>query len=156
MRRFAMSAAQTSYMMTFLGVGFAIGMTGIVQWLASRFSIQKIVVVNWLLSSAVVLLILLSPYKWAIWLLMTALGATLGLSYANIVSLFSSQVDEDRQGWVMGITGALGALGFAIVEFTSSVIMRNGYAIPLWIGMATLIIAAFWLLGWRPTRQKLA
>lgn len=126
MRRFHMGINQTSYVLTCLGLGFAIGMIGLVQWLSNRFEIKKIVYVNWILSGFITVAILLTPTETPIWFLMILLGITLGVSYANVVTLFSKQVGEDRQGWIMGITGAMGALAFGVVEFVASPLVRFG------------------------------
>jgi MFS family permease len=150
MKKFHMGVAQTSYMMACMGLGFALGMTGIVQSLMKKLSLKQMVALNWILAALLTIGLLLASNVWLMCFLLMLAGATLGASYGNVIAIFSMQVSEDRQGWVMGITGAIGALAFGVVELTTTDLLSFGYATPIVCGCVILAIAALSLSLWQP------
>ena len=153
-KKFNMGVAQTSYMMAFLGLGFALGMSGLLQWVMKKISLKNMAVLNWMLTAALVVGVLLAHSVGLMCFLLVLTGATLGASYGNILALFSQQVSADHQGWIMGITGAMGALAFGIVELTTTDLLSFGYATPIACGCLLLALAAILLSFWKPKLQS--
>jgi DHA1 family tetracycline resistance protein-like MFS transporter len=152
-KKFSMGVAQTSYMMAFLGLGFALGMSGLLQWVMKPLSVKNMVVLNWMITTVLIVGVLLAHTVGMMFCLLVLTGATLGASYGNIVALFSQQVAADRQGWIMGITGAIGALAFGIVELTTTDLLSFGYATPIACGCVLLCVAGMSLLFWKPKQR---
>jgi hypothetical protein len=145
-----MDVVQTSYMMAFLGLGFALGMSGFMQWIMKKLTVKNMATLNWMLSTIIGFAVILAPDRIMMQMLLVPLGATLGASYGQILTLFSAQVSPDRQGWVMGITGAIGALAFGVVELTTTDLLLLGYAAPLVCGCILLFFATLGLFFWKP------
>jgi len=149
MKKFQMGVAQTSYMMAIMGLGFAIGMSGLVQTIMKKLSLKNMVALNWLLAALFTAGVIEANNIILMCILLMFAGAALGASYGNIIALFSLQVSEDRQGWIMGITGAIGALAFGVVELTTTDLLSFGYATPIWCGVVIIALAALSLTLWR-------
>jgi MFS family permease len=149
MKKFHMGVAQTSYMMAFMGLGFALGMSGLMQMMMRKLSLKNMVSLNWVLSAVITAGVISVNNISLMWFLLMLAGAALGASYGNIIALFSMQVSEDHQGWIMGITGAIGALAFGVIELTTTDLLTFGYATPIWCGCIILVLAALSLSLWK-------
>ena len=116
-KRFALDSTMVSVYMALIGVGLALG----TAWLPrhfehSRLSHRCVILVNIVLLAISIGLISIVPWVWLIWIITIPLNAAFGLAYTFLVSTFSRQVDQTKQGWVMGITGAILALANTLVN----------------------------------------
>ena len=66
----------------------------------------------------------------------------MAIDYSTILTLFSNQVDDDSQGWVMGVTGAIMALAFGVNGLILGVLSNFSLQMPLVMAAICLIISA--------------
>lgn len=139
LKKFAFTPPEVSLYMAVLGIGFGIGNGYLVNAIAKILPLRDSYIYFTLASSILIfLMIIISSPLW-IWLLAAPLGCTIATAYACIVTLFSNQVDENSQGWVMGITGSVMAFDWAI----------NGVIVGIlagWHSIYPIFIAALFLL----------
>ena len=80
--------------------------------------------------------------------------ATFALTaYSASLALFSNQVDQNSQGWVMGITGAMMALSFGIVGLLGGVIIRHSENTPIIACIGGLLLTAVLMVFYQPSQE---
>ena len=131
-----------SYFMAVLGVGFAIGCGYIVDYCSQRFDNQKNVIWGSFAAAFFILLMLLVPSRIAAWIFTVFVGASVCVAYSIIITLFSDQVSEDEQGWIMGVTGSIMALCFGLSSFLTGIIVSAGPKLPLILAICGLALSA--------------
>ena len=80
--------------------------------------------------------------QWLLWILTIPTAICVSVAYATFVSFYSDLVDETKQGWAMGVSGAVMALGFAITNFSTGLVAGMSVAIPMLLCAAGLLISA--------------
>ena len=61
------------------------------------------------------------------------LACSVAVAYSAIITLFSDQVEASKQGWVMGITGSIMALVWALNGVSVGIIAAWSAHVPLFI-----------------------
>jgi len=149
--RYHFTPLKVSLFLGALGLGFAIGCGYLVEFCAKRFAFKYSVMVGILLAAIGVLVILLVNSVIMSWLAVVFIGITLAVAYSTILTMFSNQVDENEQGWVMGVTGSIMALSFGISSLLTGVVIQYGGAsLPLAIAVLGLSIAGLLMGAYRP------
>lgn len=133
--------------MATLGVGFGIGSGFFVDFLSRRYAAKTLVMIGSFVTGLFVVLTILLPTAWLSWCFAVVIGAAINVAYSLIISLFSNQVGENEQGWVMGVTGSIMALCFGITCFLTGIFVEAGPCVPLILSAAGLILAAI-LMAW--------
>jgi hypothetical protein len=72
-----------------------------------------------------------------------------------LLGLFSGQVDESEQGWVMGITQSIGAFAFGLTGFVEAFVSNVSLEAPMIVAILLLIVASVFtfLLNVSPDRS---
>ncbi|WP_133126795.1 MFS transporter [Legionella nagasakiensis] len=125
------SAMQNSFFLAVMGVGFSIGCGYIVDFCTQRFSFDGIVVYGLLLTATFVMVTLLSSQQWIAWGATLLIGMSLSVAYSVLLTLFSNQVNDEQQGWVMGVTGSIMALCFGLTSIFTGIIAHVGAVLPM-------------------------
>ncbi|TAK78207.1 MAG: MFS transporter [Gammaproteobacteria bacterium] len=128
--------------MGLMGVGFGIGTGFLINPLTKRFSLQQCVIGGCLLTALGIALTLAAPTVTYVWFYVLLNGIAMASAYSTILTLFSNQVDEASQGWVMGITGAIMAFAFGINGFLVGLLAELSPKIPLIISTISLVLSA--------------
>lgn len=142
LKLFDFTPTKVSLIMTLLGTGFVIGNGFLTNYMMKKFSAKNNVVISIIITAIFVLIILGSKLPLFAWLLVSPIGATVTVAYAVLLTIFSNQVDEKSQGWIMGITGSIMALVFAIDGIIVSVLASYNASLPLLISIACFIFSA--------------
>lgn len=136
-----------SFFMALMGVGFGVGTGILVQYFSKRFSARRIFIATTLAGSVLALLVVVVNHAWSSWLLVAPLSCCISLAYSTIVTIFSDQVDEHSQGWVMGITGSISALVWAVNAVIVGLLATISVQLPIYIAafclMAVIVIDYF-------------
>lgn len=114
MSRFGFTTSSTAWFMAALGVGFVIGFGWLNGFMADRLSIKQILWVSIPLLGVCVALNAYVPSLTVAWICVILAAVFQCLVYAQGIRWISDQVKEHEQGWVMGVTGSVTALGYAI------------------------------------------
>ncbi len=139
---------QVSLYMAVMGIGFSIGTGYLVNLLARFFSLLVIFVYSMVLSAIFIASVLIIPSVLFCWLMAVPITAGVSLAYTALLTLFSNQVDGASQGWVMGITGSIMALVWALNGIIVGIAAAWSALLPLVIaalGLFITAIASYWL-----------
>ena len=140
-KHFDASGWDISIFMTMYGIGASIGMAILPSQIEKHFTTKQGVIGGWGLMAFALLLSHLSPWIEATFVLVIFGGMGIGVGFLFLIKEFSSQVAQDKQGWIMGIFSAswVGTLG--VTTFFSGYIANFGIAIPFIVGYILFLIA---------------
>ena len=133
---------QVGCYMGLMGVGFGVGTGFLVDQFTKRFSLKKCVIGACLFVALGAFLTITAPQSIYVWFYALIVAMAMALAYSPILTLFSNQVDEDSQGWVMGITGAITAFAFGLNGLLVGLLADMSPKIPLMITIISLLLAA--------------
>lgn len=146
LRQFHYLPINIAYFMAAMAIGFGIGTSYLVNVCTKRFSLKNIVTVGLAVSALAVIAVAASKQIIVAWIFVVPIGATIAVAYSTILTLFSNQVDENSQGWVMGIAGAIMAFAFGINAFLLGIFAQYQASIPILISGIGMGISA--ILMW--------
>lgn len=146
MARYGFGTSGVSLYMACLGCGFSLGSGYLVGFLNHHFSLSRSSAVVLVLGSLAMFGIIYTPTPWLSWVFVFCVGAMLSVAYANVITLFSKQVDAQHQGWVMGVSGSVMALASALSIFFVGFIATVNIAFPLLFACLGLLLTA-WLIA---------
>lgn len=136
------SSLQNGFYMGLMGIGFGIGSGFLIDPLTKRFTLKQCTIVSCFLAAIGIVLTVSAPKESYIWIDVLIIALTMATAYATILTIFSNQVDEDSQGWIMGITGAIAAFAFGINGLCLGVITNLSISTPLTISAACFVLSA--------------
>jgi MFS transporter, DHA1 family, tetracycline resistance protein len=113
-RHFAFNANHVALYIAAIGVGMSVGFSVLPRFVTKIKAQKWVVVFGYGLLGAGALISGLTHSEWVMWLIAIPGPACFAVAYTSLMPLFSAQVDESRQGWVMGLTGSVVALAAAI------------------------------------------
>lgn len=143
LRMYQFSSLKNGIYMGLMGIGFGIGTGFLIGPLLKRFTLRQCVIGGSLAAAASVALTLTAPAEIYLWGYVLLIGITVATAYSTILTLFSNQVDESAQGWVMGITGAVMAFSFGVNSFLTGVLANLSPETPLLVAIFSLLLTAF-------------
>ncbi|MEM1244549.1 MAG: MFS transporter, partial [Pseudomonadota bacterium] len=139
-----MTSMQISIVLALIGLGIGLG-CAVLPNLFKRYRPESLATSGYLglFLGNVLLLVVNEPF--AVWLIVTVTASCFGLAAVNVLTMLSNQTNPDRQGWMMGITGAIvaltGALGAIIVGFLANL----GLNVPYLFVSLNVIIGVIFL-----------
>ncbi|MDP1604112.1 MAG: MFS transporter [Legionella sp.] len=139
------SAMQNSFFLAVMGLGFSLGCGYVVEWLTKRYDFDNIVLIGLIITASQVLISLVIGEEWVMWVTTFIIGISLSVAYSVLLTIFSNQVSETEQGWVMGVTGSIMALCFGITSVFTGLIAHVGAILPMLLAFAGLSISALLL-----------
>ncbi|CDZ76469.1 Tetracycline resistance protein, class C [Legionella massiliensis] len=129
---------QNSFFLAIMGLGFSLGCGYIVNFCTKRFSFEPIVIIGLIITALLVLVTLLVDQEWVAWVCALFIGVSLSVAYSVLLTIFSNQVDQNEQGWVMGVTGSVMALCFGLTSVFTGLIAQVGAVLPMVLATAGL------------------
>lgn len=144
------SAMENSFFLAVMGLGFSIGCGYIVDFCTKRYSYDWVVITGLLLTATHVLLTLLFKQQWVAWVAALLIGMSLSVAYSVLLTIFSNQVNEDEQGWVMGVTGSIMALCFGLTSIFTGLIAQIGAVLPMTLATLGLAVSGALLAAVQP------
>ena len=148
MAHFHFTSFHVSLFLTMLSVGFALGCYA-VEPLLKYMPVHYLCALGFLCVGLAAAGVLLSSFLVFVWVCDFTVGFAMTLGYATLITLFSSRVNEDEQGWVMGVTGSIMALCFGLSVFASGLLASLGTAFPLAVCAVCMLVASLALLRLR-------
>jgi len=140
---------QVNIFMVLLALGFWAGFGFIVNWIVHHLSTKQTIISALLLCGVISFITALSTQAWIMWPIAVLIGMTISVPYSMMIAVFSNQVDENSQGWVMGITNAIGSGAFAIAGFGGACLANNSAGLPI-----STAAVFFILSGWAMMYSK--
>jgi len=151
LKRYHYTPIDVNMFLAVMAIGFSIGCGFLVDYCAHRFKLTSTVYVSYLLTSVAIGLTIFidSAIVTTICGLFAGMGVAVG--YSTNLSMFSSQVDEHEQGWVMGVTGAIMALCFGVSTLAVGAIANYSVNLPMIIAGVPMFISAVMMYRYRNT-----
>jgi DHA1 family tetracycline resistance protein-like MFS transporter len=141
MKKFHFDNTHVNLFMTLLAVGFGFGFGFIVNYFSHHFSLKPACMTFLSMGGVIIVTAALLPAAIYSWIAAFLIGVCIAVAYSMILTLFSNQVDENSQGWMMGITNAIGAVGFATVGITSGLLADYSVNYPILFAGIFLILS---------------
>jgi len=143
---FHYTSAQLGLFTGFIGVVFALTTSVVVRLLLKYITSEtKTYGICSLLMAVAACGSALSNSEIAQWLWMILLAGSEVLCFTFILSIFSNLADKEAQGWIMGVTGSLGAISWALGGLLAGPLGYISIHLPLWIA-AGLSFTSFALM----------
>lgn len=146
-KKFGFTSHDIAMFMVILALGYAFG-SSILNRIVNRFLSAKTIII---LGLALVALGYYITYSYndillikSAVILLTAGGA---ISYAAILTMYSNQVSEDRQGWIMGVTGSVTAFAFCLTGLSGNVLGIYNINLPLVVATVVTFVAIGYALA---------
>ena len=143
--RYNITSSQVSIMMGLMSIGFVIGIGYLGAKITAHLSRQKTIIYSLFLGGILSIVTVLTYSLFLTWILILPTSITASVAYVTILSLYSDKVDPDKQGWIMGISSAILGLGYAVTDFTSSIMVSIAYSMPIILCGLGLLIAGIYM-----------
>lgn len=131
-----------SMFLAVLGCGFSVGCGFVVNYCSKHFTLKRAVIVGLYTTALGVLITLVFANVYSAFAMAFLIGVSMAVAYSVIIVMFSNQVNEDEQGWVMGVTGSIMALCFGLTSLFTGMVAEMGAAIPLILSVLGLSVSA--------------
>ena len=141
--RYQFNPHEIGIYMALTGLGFTLAFCYLLTMLTAYFALRHIAIVSIGLITLFIFAIVIANNVMVAWVLSVPAATSLAISYSVLISLFSEAVNKDQQGWVMGVTGAIGAFAFGISGLIAGVLINVDAAAPLWFAFLLLIVSVF-------------
>lgn len=155
LQRYHVSPLEISLFLAVMGCGFAVGCGFFVDYFTKRFALKKLVVIGAIVAGLLILVSLLIDKEWVPWVGAFFIATSIAIAYSVILTVFSNQVDETEQGWVMGVTGSIMALCFGINSLlTGLVAPYGGIGLPIALGAVGLALSGVLMIFYHGGEPK--
>lgn len=146
--RYQFNPHEIGIYMGLTGVGFALAFCYILTFLTRHFALRHIAIGTISLIIISMLSIVLAKTVNVAWAFCIPAATCLAISYSVLISLFSEAVSKDKQGWIMGVAGAISAFAFGASGLIAGILVDIDVSAPLWLatGLLFLSVAAFYLI----------
>lgn len=137
---YSFTPTQISLYLALMGIGFGVGTGVLVQYFTKRFALKTVFLNTTLLAAMLTLITAITPYALVSWVLVAPIACSVAIAYSTAITLFSDQVTPDKQGWVMGITGSIMALVWAVNGVTVGLLAAWNPQSPIYVAAICLAI----------------
>ena len=155
--KFKFSTLQNSMALVVFGASMAFGSAYLTAPLHKRFSKFSVLYVSIAAMALGIFAFMINPIENLSYVLVVPITIAFAVMYPTMLSLFSGSVGPSEQGWVMGVTVAIYALGSGTVTALSGSLMVIDLRMPfmLGIGCGALALIFMALLFRNPEVRKL-
>lgn len=142
--RFNLTGFYNSMVMILVGVGCSFGFAscGLFE---EHFNETKLVIAGYAILTLSVLLTIIIPNLYFSWIIIIPGTFALAVGYSFLLKTFADNVSRDQQGWVMGITSGVIALGNGIATCFDGLLSSLGNAAPM---IAAVLLLTIGIIGW--------
>ena len=139
--RFKFGTLQNSMALAVFGGSMAFGSAYLTAPLHERYKKFSILYVSIAAMGLGILAFMLNPIADLSYVLIVPITVAFAIMYPTMLSLFSGSVGPSEQGWVMGVTVAIYALGSGTITALSGSLMAINLRIPFLLAIACSILA---------------
>lgn len=141
-RRYGYSAFDVSLFITALASGFSVSLLFLIDYVSHHFKQRTCLLVSFLIVAISVSLTILIHQAIVAWIATVIAGASAAMGYSMLVTQASNEVDENEQGWVMGVTNSSMALAFGVSALIGGPLASLNDMMPLLLTVIGMILAA--------------
>lgn len=144
---------EIAHYMSYMGVIFAIALTLGLRVSHYYLSLERIVKLFMIGMIVALILLVFFTAEVSFWFLSVPIGVAGSVAYSVLLTIYSNSVSEDRQGWVMGISGAISAGAFGLSAAITPLLSTVNRFLPF---IFAAIVATICVVGMRiyVKRQK--
>lgn len=141
-KQFGYHAFGLGIFMAWIGLIFTFSLIFITRWLFPRFKVQYLVTFFLFLTAIGEIGTAFASVEWVFWLLAipTAMGDI--LAYTTMLTCFSDEAHESKQGWAMGVAIAVVAVSWTISGFFTNLVSTIGVEGVFFIGGISMLASA--------------
>ena len=145
-KKYHYSLLQNSLFLSCLGLGFSIGSGILVDRLNNRFSLRNNTIVSLFMCGICCVITAVIYKQWMLWFAAFIIGMVMAIAYSTLLVMFSEKVSEDKQGWVMGVTGSVMALSYGLSTLFTGVVSHLVAGLPMVLAAILFFLSAVLLL----------
>jgi len=155
--RFGYDTLGGSMVMLTIGVALAFSSTFLVAPVQKRMNKQSIISINFLVWAACTAAFIASPVAILCFVPVFIFYFVFGMSYPTFLGLYAATVNDDEQGWIMGITIAIFTLVAGLMSLLGGDLMSIDIRAPFYIVIAAALAGVVVIrLAWTtPEIQRL-
>jgi len=146
--RYAYNSEQVGIFMSAIACGFAFGACFLNRYWIRYFSTTMLTWVPLGLLTIALSCTAFSHNQTITWMAMVMTSMSMAIGYPSITTLLSNQVDETKQGWIMGVMFSIFAVSWTLTSFLSGFLQSFSEAAPITLGALGMLIG-FVLMGRR-------
>ncbi len=105
---------EIAHYMSYMGVIFAVALTLGLRVSHYYLSLERIVKLFMISMIVALIMMIFFTSEVSFWFLSIPVGIAGSVAYSVLLTIYSNSVSADRQGWVMGISGAISAAAFGV------------------------------------------
>jgi MFS transporter, DHA1 family, tetracycline resistance protein len=132
---------QIGFFYAYLGLIIALTMTFLIRFFLTRMEEKQLILFSLILAMLGFSLNVIVQTAWMPWISILFIGIGMGMFYACILSLYSTTVAENQQGWVMGVANAVVAVAWGLGGLAVSLINIQHNRILLGFGLFLTLVA---------------
>jgi MFS transporter, DHA1 family, tetracycline resistance protein len=140
----------------FVGLSFAIGMLLVIKIALKFWTVRPIAIATLLFTAISQIASSFAGDQIAIWILAFFVSAFDMVAFTAMLTSFSDAADKESQGWVMGISGAVMAVAWAITGLSTNLISIFGLDGLIFIGGIFLIASSLLMIRYSKHVKKIA
>jgi len=144
---------QIGFYYAYIGIVVTFTMIFIIRLFLKFMKERILVMVSCAMALFGVILNILLPFVWMPWVSVTFISLGIGMAYACMLSLYSSAVSEEHQGWVMGVGNAVIAVAWALGGVVISAV-DVAHVFIIFVVTASLLAGAIMLSPWMKYKIK--
>lgn len=141
LQRFNFSADRIGLFIGYLGIGFVIALTVVFRLFTKYSKPTKTLQICLAINFITFLLAFLLPLEWMEWLMAPFIIGSMAICYTSLLAFFSNSVSAEKQGWIMGITGAVNAAAWTISGLAAGPLGFLHITLPLLVSSLSALLA---------------
>jgi DHA1 family tetracycline resistance protein-like MFS transporter len=138
---FHYTAMMSSLFAAFLGLGFCLGSGYLNAKLGALIKPKISAIIAMIIAAIGCALTIISHNQFLLWIYALIIGTSVAIAYPNILTLFALQVDAEKQGWVMGVSGSMMALSFGLTTLGSGFASMYIFIMPLILAVVGFVVS---------------
>lgn len=139
--RFEFNTVDNSIMLVIFGGAMALTGATLVAPLFARYAAKQVVLGSCMVMLVGILAFMLNPLPSLSYILLIPIVVAFAVNYPQMLTLFSLNVDESDQGWVMGVTFALFTFGTGSISLLGGVLMGIDIRMPFMVAIGSFAVA---------------
>lgn len=140
--QFEFSTKDVGFLYGYVGIWLAFTQGFLIRIVSKRMKPKQVLVYSIPLLALGLALILIPTKGWMFYLVNPIIAIFYGLTFPNLTSLVSAQVDETMQGSILGINQSMNSFGQVLTISIGGLILAQGISLPL-IASTLFIFLAF-------------
>ncbi len=154
-QRFHYDNSHLGLFMAWVALGFSFSFLYLIPKLAGRYNNASLFFISCILSAIFNLITVLVPSMALIWIVNFINSISNAVGYSTALGLFSDKMGAEHQGWIMGITAAIGSLALGATALLGGALNLANTDIILYTVVIANLIAALLCPYLKPAKQKM-